>query len=279
MGYTTPKTWSAATLTVSDMNIYNRDNIAFLKENIALDAAVELTISAGGAVTKTKSYHHIDTASDDPTDDLDTINGGSDGDILLLHAEHTDRTIVLKNETGNLHISADITLDNDHKIVELMYDGQTSEWHLIGDIAKTREWPMNTFIFPNPGTDWSASLLGATLAQNKTAKLFWIPLHGLILGDGIVSYKLVGDATEGTALTLDCKLVRINKADPITSSDIAGGGIAQVTATGNFDVAAVLTAVEMIATDKQYILQVTATTTGSDSLVVMGAEVKTLSLS
>ncbi len=56
----------------------------------------------------------------------------------------------------------------------------------------------------------------------------------LKIGDEIVTYKLVGDATEAAALTLDCKLVRVNLADPLTTSDIAGGGMTQIDADGDF---------------------------------------------
>lgn len=271
-GWTTPKTMGAEVGTSTDWNTHVRDNLMHLKENIGLAAPAELTIS-GGVVTKTKSFHTIDTQSDDPSDDLNTINGGSDGDVIFLSAEHTDRTVVLKNETGNMHIGGDMYLDNTHHVIGLIYSATDSEWHRFTGAGVGKTFMVNDFRCPNPGTDWSFDVKGVTLAQNKATKLTYLPLNFLKIDDLIVSYKLVGDATEGTALTLDCKLVRVNKADPVTTSDITGGGIAQVNSNGNFDVLATLTAPELIATDKQYILQVTATTTGSDSFVLMGAEV------
>lgn len=128
MGFTTPKTWTAATLTSSDMNTHVRDNLNFLKANIALGAASELTIS-GGIVTKTQSYHTIDTEGDGATDDLDTINGGSAGDVLIFSPNHTDRTVVVKTGTGNILCDADITLDTSTEYVVLIYDG--TNWQLL----------------------------------------------------------------------------------------------------------------------------------------------------
>lgn len=128
MAWTDPKTWAAGVLTSSDMNTYIRDNQNALKANIALGAASELTIS-GGVVTKTQSYHTIDTESDGASDDLDTINGGSEGDIIIVRAEHADRTIVLKDGTGNLDLDADITLDDTNEFAILIYDG--SNWQLL----------------------------------------------------------------------------------------------------------------------------------------------------
>ena len=137
-----------------------------------------------------------------------------------------------------------------------------------------REFMSNAFMYPAPGTGWTPQLEGAGLAQSLTALKMWLPLNWLKIGDGIVSYRLVGDVVEVAAATLDCKLVRVNKANPLTTTDIAGGGIVQVVADGNFDVEATLTAVETVATDKQYVLEITGTTGVGDSITVIGAEVK-----
>ena len=128
MAWTTPKTYTSAVLTSAEKNTYERDNMNFLKVNIALGAASELTI-ADGVVTKTQAHHHIDTASDGATDDLDTISGGAEGDVIIIRAEHTDRSIVVKDGTGNIDCDADITLDTTEKFVVLIYDG--TNWQLL----------------------------------------------------------------------------------------------------------------------------------------------------
>ena len=278
MAYTTPKTYTAAILTVADMNTYQRDNIAFLRANIELDAAAELTIAAG-VVTFTKSYHKIDTQADAATDDLDTINVGADGRILLLRAENAARTVVLKNGTGNLDLGGDIYLTDTDQVVTLIYDETLVKWILIGTHNIVREFTVNIFQYPAPGTDWTPQLEGAGLGASLTTKKCWLPLNFLKIGDQIISYKLVGDIVEAAAATLDCKLVSVNKADPITTTDVAGGGITQVDADGNFDVEAVLTAAEVIVTDKQYTLEILGTTGAGDAITVMGAEVKIIRLS
>ena len=275
MGWTNPKTWAAAVLTVADMNTEVRDNLDFLKENIDLEAAVELTIAAG-VITKTKAYHFIDTAALAATDDLDTINGASDGDILFLEAEHTDRTVILKDGTGNLQLGGDIYLTATGQAVALIYNGTLTKWLVLGAFDIVREFTANAFQYP--GTDWIPALTGAGLAASLGAKKCWLPLNFLKLGDYIISYKLVGDVVEAAAATVDCKLVSINKADPITTTDVAGGGIVQVDADGNFDSVATLTAIEVVATDKQYTLEILGTTGIGDSIIVMGAEVKVIRL-
>lgn len=74
----------------------------------ALRRASELTI-ATGAVTATRSYHTIDTEGDVASDDLDTISGLGDGELLLIRPESAARTIVLRHqrpETSGVQVHA-----------------------------------------------------------------------------------------------------------------------------------------------------------------------------
>jgi len=81
-----------------------------------------LTI-ATGVVTATGSFHLVDTEASAATDDLDTINGGSDGDVLYLQAANIARTVVVKDGTGNLLMSGDFSLDNTNDILTLIRIG------------------------------------------------------------------------------------------------------------------------------------------------------------
>ena len=97
-----------------------------------LKITTELTI-ATGAITKTQTLHRIDTEADAASDDLDTINGGSDGDILIIRAENAARTVILKDGTGNLDLWAgDIELDDLDKYLILTYDGTLTKWIIAG---------------------------------------------------------------------------------------------------------------------------------------------------
>jgi len=142
---------------------------------------------------------------------------------------------------------------------------------ILGGTSRT--FLVNAFHFPDPISEWRPVLQGAYLPASLTAKKCWLPLPFLKLGDIITAYNLVGDAIEVTALTLDCKLVRVNKADPLTTTDITNGGMVQVIADGNFDVA-VNPDDETVATDKQYALEITGTTGVGDSIYIIGAEIQ-----
>ncbi len=90
----------------------------------------ELTI-ASGIVTSTHSVHTIDTQADASTDDLDTINGGTTDEIIIISSANSARDIVLKHGTGNIITpnGADITLYVTNDRATLQYDG--SNWIVL----------------------------------------------------------------------------------------------------------------------------------------------------
>ena len=93
-------------------------------DKVIYDQGAELTI-ASGAVTATHSYHTIDTESDASTDDLTTINGGATGQIIIIRAANAGRTVVVKDQDGNLRLAgdADFTMDNSQDKLVLIYTG------------------------------------------------------------------------------------------------------------------------------------------------------------
>ena len=108
-------------------HLYAKFDTGFIWEN----AATELTI-ASGVITVTAPLHTIDTESDAASDDLDTINGGTAQEEILLVAANTARTVVMKHGTGNIRTpdGNDISLDSTDKYVRLFYDG--SNWFVVG---------------------------------------------------------------------------------------------------------------------------------------------------
>lgn len=90
----------------------------------------ELTI-ASGVITVDRGYHSVDTQSDGASDDLDTINGGKDGMMLVLRAENSARTVVVKDGTGNIKGPGDVTLDNQEDTCTLIYDDALSAWLVV----------------------------------------------------------------------------------------------------------------------------------------------------
>jgi len=105
------------------------DGVKLKDSGIIFADAGELTI-ASGAITITGTYHTVDTESDAASDDLDTINGGTDGKVIILQSEADARNVVVKHNTGNifLAIASDFTLDTKEQSITLVYSGALSKW-------------------------------------------------------------------------------------------------------------------------------------------------------
>ena len=100
---------------------------------LTFTAGSELTIS-GGAVTATQTFHTIDTEVDAASDDLDTINGGNEGKMIIVRANNAARTVILKDATGNLSLAgSDVTLDDTDHFIILVFDSTLAAWVIAGD--------------------------------------------------------------------------------------------------------------------------------------------------
>lgn len=104
-----------------------RDGSEPMSGPIILGTPTELTI-ASGVITVTSSYHIVDTEADGASDDLDTINGGSAGQLLTLRAADDGRTVVVKDATGNIAGPGDFSLTHTEDTVSLIYDATLTKW-------------------------------------------------------------------------------------------------------------------------------------------------------
>jgi hypothetical protein len=123
MAWTATKDWTTGeVVTAADLDEQISANMDFLKKNFALGVAVELTIDSG-AVAKTQAHHSIMTESAAAEDDLDTISGGAEGELIILRCSDPDHVVTVKNETGNIVLPGDIVLDNIDKVLALFHNG------------------------------------------------------------------------------------------------------------------------------------------------------------
>lgn len=98
-----------------------------------------LTIAVGViTITNDSSSYTIDTESSAATDDLDTINGGNDGEIIYIKSTSDARNVVVKHNTGNIYnpqnnniSTKDITLDLTTDFVVLRYNSSASKWIVL----------------------------------------------------------------------------------------------------------------------------------------------------
>jgi hypothetical protein len=99
---------------------------------LGFGSAVHRTIAGGVISVGDTQYIVVDTEGAAASDNLDTINisSCSFGDVIVLQAEDSARSIVVKNGTGNILCGADITLDNaDDKLLLILSD--TGDWCVL----------------------------------------------------------------------------------------------------------------------------------------------------
>ena len=142
----------------------------------------------------------------------------------------------------------------------------------IPTTSTSRIFHVNGFVYPDPISQAVEDDYGADFGASLTAVIVYLPLNFLKAGDIITTYTLKGCLIETTAITVDCKLVQVNLADPPTTTDITNGAITQVTADGVFEASANPDDTT-VTTDKQYKLKITVTTGLLDDLKITGAEV------
>jgi hypothetical protein len=128
---TTAINWANGNATLTHASGLLTANVPIATTQLRTAMVGELTI-ATGAITITGGYHRVDTEADAASDDLATINGGVDGARLVLRAENTARTVVVKDGTGNIQCAGDFSLDNTQDTIELIYDGTLTAWLEIG---------------------------------------------------------------------------------------------------------------------------------------------------
>lgn len=96
--------------------------------------AAALTIATGVVtLTNDSSSYSLDTEGSASSDDLDTISGGQDGQVIFLSNANNGRNVIIRNNIGNIFnpVGVDITLDVTTDIVELRYSAPLTKWIVV----------------------------------------------------------------------------------------------------------------------------------------------------
>jgi hypothetical protein len=95
-----------------------------VKGNIKIADSPFVTIDSGViAVPMGAPFIIVNTEASAATDDLDTINGGMIGDLIILQTISDARDITLKDGTGNLRLAGDFTLNTRDDSIALLWTG------------------------------------------------------------------------------------------------------------------------------------------------------------
>ena len=123
---------SAGTATVASVNtplgqldsaITNFRDGANTFTQLSVGTDTTLTISAG-AITITRSRHLVDTEAAVASDDLTDINGGAEGDLLILSIVNSAR-VVVKHNTAKIFLASqtDFSFSDTRQMLLLVHDG------------------------------------------------------------------------------------------------------------------------------------------------------------
>lgn len=70
----------------------------------------------------------METEGGAATDTLTTINGGVDGQILILSPANTNHDIVVESGAGNILLGANVSMATARDTITLMKNGLLSAW-------------------------------------------------------------------------------------------------------------------------------------------------------
>ena len=84
-----------------------------------------LTISGGSITLGVNGFYAINTQGNASTDNLDTINGGEVGEIILISASNAARTVVVRDGVGNIQLigGRSLPLVDAEQMIMLRYNG------------------------------------------------------------------------------------------------------------------------------------------------------------
>lgn len=92
-----------------------------------------LATIASGAITVTAGHYNLATEGAAATDNLDTINGGATGRLLILKTNNSAQDVTVRDNSvggGNIYLSgnANRVLDHPEDTLTLIYDSSASKW-------------------------------------------------------------------------------------------------------------------------------------------------------
>jgi len=194
---------------VERLNSVSNDNYSISTRKLNFKDATQLTV-ASDAITIDRSVHTIDTEAAAASDNLATINGGIDGDVLFLSAANINRMVNIKHNSGNIQTahSHDIRLNNKRE-TKLRFDG--TNWHVThGDhVPRTVQLAVQdaqSAVQVNDGQAYFLidKTLGSGVLVDAHAQVFTaggsgnteVQIHNLTQATDMLSTKIIVEAGE-----------------------------------------------------------------------------------
>lgn len=135
----------------------------------------ELTIASGVVTVRGAGFYTVDTQADASTDELDTINGGTQGQEVLIALENASRLVTL-TEAGNIRLpTPSYVINNIDTLIRLRFDG--TYWKMSGGGAgggnKEVSLPAGAAYLPDDTANNKAATVQVKTSSAGTPKPRW----------------------------------------------------------------------------------------------------------
>jgi len=166
---------------------YDPDNSIFdnVTINNKLNTQPNAATISGGEITYTGAYMVIDTEGGAATDDLETINGGSDGDILILRSTNNARDITIKHGTGNIilkPLGQDTLLNFENDRIVLQYKQSNDLWEEVSrsvqsDFASSKTTNGYTYLPNGLIMQWGSNVITGSANLDVNLPITYPNIH------------------------------------------------------------------------------------------------------
>ena len=222
-------------------------------DGIVVFSPTELTITAAGGITPTRSEHGI-TGDGGPIDITadPQIAAGTSGQILILEGRDDTNTVMIETGTG-VHLHGRALMGN-HDILTLRYDGVSSEWT---EVARNFTESEKAWSFVSPAGSSGTFYVGGYYFFNSGNSTFVAPQT---LGTANLSYAAHAFIVASDAPASDTVIT-------ITGTTINDEGVRNGSATAELTVLAAGAPNDYYETPEKWIGQMTFTFTSGDNTV------------
>ena len=100
---------------------------AFIGDKLNIGSAGAPLTVVSNTVTMTRSFHSLVASGTTTLRSLRTINGGLEGDILILRLDATSpQPAIIDDNSGNIQSAGNFTLSSPKDLIAFLYDG--TDW-------------------------------------------------------------------------------------------------------------------------------------------------------
>lgn len=112
-------------LAPDEFKVVTVPNVASVGAKLNLGTVGSVLTLTANAITIDSSYHRVTCAGTTTQRSLRTINGGAEGDVLVLRIDAASEAMIVDDGAGNIQCAGNFTLNSPKDTIVLFFDGAT----------------------------------------------------------------------------------------------------------------------------------------------------------